>query len=683
MPQALIAAITPYVASFLYGVTASTAFVVAATAAVSAALVYGALAVASYLVSAAFAPAKPEAPKPEDGKFNLKQPVPPLAYVLGRVKKGGDYAFLEERAGVASHVMVHAAHRIKGFVEHYLHDEAVTLSGSTVVTPAHFDGRVFIETRLGEPASTAYGDLVARYPEIWTTDHRGDGLATVQMNVQSVAAENLQKTFPSGMPQHQAIIDGHAEIHDPRTGTHGYTTNLALHRLWHLTSPVGGKLSMTDMYLPDWSVAADVCDQWVTNRAGAQVRRYHGGFWFRANNDPVQVGRIMDQAAELVVYERPDGKVGVHAGRFVEPDVRLTAVDIVSLSYDPNKRRGTNVLAVRGRYTDPAKGFNTADAAIYGEPYPSDDERTKTVENQAVQDHNHMGRLQKLAYVRANAPRVKLVAHYDSAKLVPYRRFITVHYPPKMTEAVIEIIGRPTLSLRSLSYDIEGIVVPANLYSFDSSSEEGEPGTNVVPIERGDVPVPENFVVTIETEEVGGGSSAAYAEASFDFQNDAFQYELEWQPTAGGTVQTVLGSPGELTVRSTFLGDGVEYSFGARTWSVGTPSDRTAPQTLTATADPVAPGVVTGVSGVGGAGQITFNWTAPNSSNYSGARLYWNTSNTIVGATLAATEFGAPNAADTRVVTGISAGTRFGFIVAINGSGVAAAAIPTGPVTVT
>lgn len=686
MPQALIGWITPYIAQGLFALTGSTAFVVAATAAVASAVVYGGLAAVAYLASAALNPEqqRPSAPKPEDGKYNLKQSVPPLVYVLGRVKKAGDYVFLEETGGTAFHITVLAAHKINGFVSHWLHDEQVTVDGGGVVTaPTHFNSKVVILTRLGAAVSTAYNPVVSSFPGIWTAAHRGDGLASVMMYVESVAAESIQKTFPSGMPQHQAIIDGHAEIYDPRTESYGYTTNLALFRLWHLTSPVGGKLTLADMYLPDWSNAADVSDEIVTNRAGGTESRYHGGMWFRANNNPVEIGRMMDQAAELVVYERADGKIGVHPGEYVAPDVRLTANDIVSINYDANKRRGTNVLAVRGRFTDPNKGYNTTDAAIYGEPYPSDDERTKTVENAAVQKHNHIARMQKLAYIRANAPRVRVVAHFEPSRNVPYRRFVTVHLPPKMTEAVIEITGRPTLSLRNLTYTFDGIIVPPDLYEFDAATEEGVPGSNVVPVERASIPLPADFVVTIATESVGGGSTAAYAAASFTFQNSTFQYEMEWEPTAGGAKQSVQGNAGETSIRSTYLADGVQYKFRARTWAVGAPSDWTAYQTLTATADPVAPGIVTGVTATGGAGQITFNWTAPNSPNYVGARLYWNTSNTMAGATLGGTEYGAPSAVDSRIITGISAGTRYGFIVAINGSGIEAAPFATGAKTVT
>lgn len=640
---------------------------------------------AALLAQSAFAASqsRPETPKPEDGKYNLKQSVPPLTYVLGKVKKGGDYAFLEETGGTAFHVTVLAAHHINSFEEHWLHDEAVTLDGSGYVTsPAHFGTAVRIETRRGDAASTHYSNIAFWFPSIWGEDHRGDGLATVFLRVESVASEDLQSTFPSGMPVHTAIIEGHDGIYDPRTDSNGYTENIALHRLWHLTSPVGGKLTIEDMYLSDWADAADVGDEAVTNRSGGSEPRYHGGFWFRADNDPVQVGRIMDQAAELVIYERPDGLVGVHSGKYVEPDVRLAENDIISVQYDPNKRQASTVLAVRGRYTDPDKGYNTADAAIYGVPYPSDDERTKSVDNQAVQRHNHMARLQKLAYIRANAPRVTVKAHYEPAKDVPYRRFVRVHLPPKLDEAVVEVIGQPKLSLRNLTMEFEGIVVPTTLYAFNAATEEGEPGANVTPVEPEDVPVPDDFAVTIEVEDVGGGSTAAYGEATFTFQNATFQYEVQWEPTSGGALQSTTGAAGETVVRTGFLADGVDYKFRSRTWSAGARSEWTSYVTLTATADPVAPDDVTGVTGTGGAGQVEIEWTAPNSANYVGARIYLSATNDFGTATLEATEYGAPNATDSRTITGQSAGTVYGWVVAINGSGVEASPVATGAMTV-
>lgn len=695
MPQAIVTTILPWVINAMGALGIGSAAIVASAVAISTGLAYLAIAGAAYLVSEAFKPPVPEAPKPEDGKYNLRQTVPPLVYVLGRVKKAGDYAFLEETGGTAYHITVWAAHRIKGFTEHWLHDEKVTLDGSGYVTdPAHFTTpaylfnparhRVRILTRLGNAASTAYAHIVSAFPSIWTNDHRGDGLATVAMSVESVAAESLQKVYPHGMPQHQAVGEGHDQLIDPRTGSPGYSENIALFRYWHLTHPVGGKMTRADMRDEDWARAATVGDETVLNRAGQPEPRYHGGLWFRANNDPIQVGRLMDQAGELVLYEHADGRVGVHAGEFVEPDIRLTANDIITLGYDPNKRRATNVLAVRGRFTDPGKGWNTTDAAIYGVPYPTEDERTKTIDNQVAQRHNHMARMQKLAYIRANAPRVRIVAHFEPARNVPYRRFIRVHVPPKLVEAVIEITGRPTLSLRNLTYEFEGIVVPSSLYAFNAATEEGEPGSNVIPVEGGVVPAPVNFDVGVGQEPVAGGATAAFALGSWDEQSDALTTEVTWQPVAGGAEQSGMAPAGQTEFKSPYLPDGVQYRFRARNWSSGTPSNWTSYQIRTMTADPTPPGVVTldGPVDVSEPGEATILWITPNSPNYFGARVYLNDVDDFGTATLLTTEYGSPNNPD-HVTLGLPAGTYWAFLVSINASGIAAAPVPTGSFTVT
>lgn len=576
----------------------------------------------------AFRPKIPDAPKPEDGKYNLRQNVPSLTVVLGRVKKASDYALLEEKGGKAYHIMVIAGHRINGFLAHYLHDEEVTLNtAGTVIEPAHFypDSRdkVEIDTRLGLNAETAYEQVVDALPTIWTNDHRGDGLATVMMSAESTSAEDFQKVYPQQMPAHSGEIEG-ALLFDPRDGSHdpddpdtwAFSTNLALERLFHLTHPSGGKMTLDDMHLPDWANAANVCDQSVTNKQAGVESRYHGGFWYRYENDPVEVGRILDQAAEMVIYETSDGKVGVHAGEFVTPDVRLTEDDIKSVSFDANRRQNSNVLAVRGRFTDPGKVYNTVDAAIYGNPYVGDStERSKTVENVAVQSHNHMQRLQKIAYIRANAPRVRVLCDYEPAKQVPYRRFVKVHYPPKLDEAIVEITGRPKLSLRNLTYEFEGIVVPATLYDFTAATDEGEPPADVIELEKDDVPAPVNFDITIEREPITGGDDAAYALATWDEQSDNLIVEVEWQPTAGGPVQNLRTTTGEDDLRTGYLSDGTEYRFRARNWSAGVSSDWTDYVIETAVADTVAPLALSsfGVTGGNGNASLTFTTTGGDS----------------------------------------------------------------------
>lgn len=566
-----------------------------------------------------FGAKKPDTPKPEDGKFNLRQNVPSMAVVLGRVKKGGDYVLLEETNGDAFHVMVNAGHRINAYVGHYLHDEAATFDGSGLITaPSHFGDEVRLKSRLGLDVETAYAELIAAMPTIWTADHRGDGLASVLLVASSTSAENYQRRFPQGMPVPTSVMEG-ALLYDPREVGHDpedddtweFSENLALERLWHLTHPSGGKMTLDDMELADWINAANVCDEEVQNKAGDDEPRYHGGFWYRYENDPVQVGRVLDQAAEMVLYETADGKVGVHAGEYVAPDIRLTENDILNLVFDANRRKNSNVLAVRGRYTDPGKVYNTVDAAIYGDPYIGDSsERSKTVENVAVQRHNHIQRLQAIAFIRANAPRVQLLCDYEPAKNVPYRRFIKVHYPPKLDEAIIEITGRPKLSLRNLTYEIEGIVIPSTLYDFVAATDEGDLPADYDEVVHSDVPAPVGFDVAIQTEVLTGGQSAAYGLGTWTAQSDALLLEMEWEPTAGGATQSTRTKTGDTNLRSGFLADGAEYKFRARNWSAGVASEWTSYVTKTIVVNPTPPLVLVSASAVGGMGNAVLTITA-------------------------------------------------------------------------
>jgi hypothetical protein len=686
MPQAIAAFILP----FIVGPATVGALGFTGVATLSLAIGYGVTLGASYLLSKLLAPDQQQTsvPKPEDGRYNLRQSVPSPWIRLGRSQGGGHYTALLEYEGVAYHVIVVAAHRIKGFTKFRLHDEDVTLDGSGFVTsPAHYNSKVQILTRLGEYAETAYAPMVSVFSasDVWTNDHRGDGLASFMMSAATVPAEDYQKTYPLQMPLPTCEIEGHDRIYDPRTDTYGYSENLALLRLWHLTSPYGLKLKLADIYLPDFINAANVCDESVTNRAGGTEYRYHGGARFPANADPVAVGVMLDQAAEMVIYERADGLVGVHAGEMTTPTVTIEARDIKSIVFQSNRKKSTNVLAVRGQWTDPSAEYTTADAAIYGDPYVDDGtDYTKTVENPAVQTHNHIQRLQKLRYIRSRAQRVSIVADFTAAEDVPFSRFVTVNHPPKLVGARCEIIGRPKKSLKDMTVSFDAIVVPTTLFDFVAAAEEGLPGSSVTPAPATTLSAPTGFGVTIESESVSGSTVAAFGEATWDAGSSSLVYELEWEPSAGGTKQSVLSAAGATTLRTGYLADGVEYDFRVYTWGGVSRSDPTSDVTLTAVADPVAPGVVTSVSATGGAGEVTLGWTTPNSANYAATRIYRHTSNDFGAASeVTPREYGPANSVDSRVDTGLSAGTYYYWLVAVNGSSTPATEVATGSVSVT
>jgi hypothetical protein len=589
---------------------------------------------------------QPQAP---NGTVNEKQPVPPLRVICGRVRTGGDYATEEEKSGAAYHVIVHAAHRIEGYVTHWLNDEIVTIGGmygdDVVSAPAHFGNAITIKTRLGLAAETAWDDLVAALPAIWTTDHRGDGLSQVRMICRGTDQNSFSSVYTQGMPVHTCLIDG-AWLYDPRDNTQDpadqttwkFSRNLALIRLFHLTHPAGGRLKLADMYLPDWRTAADVADETVVNRDGEEEPRYSGGVTWKYKGDgqdAVSIGAKIDEAGEMVIYSRGDGLIGVHAGRMETPTIRLDDKIITSISYDTNQSDASTVLATRGRFTDPRNAWTVSDAAIYGDPYSGDDatQRTATVDNDFVESHNHIQRLQKLKFIRANAAKVAIKVQYlEEVADVLGARFVTVHYPQRgMNEATVEIIDGAQLSLApdDFSISFSGIIVPADMYAFDASTEEGIPGGVVGPIEATGVPAPTGFAIALKSESLASGATFSYVAASWTHFDDTFTHELQYQISdASRPPQSVASNPGEDTVRTPSLEAGVVYKLRLRAWSVGAPSPWTDYLTTgvdgdAGGSDPTPPDAPTGLSVVEGPGSgLLASWTNPASANLDNVVLY-------------------------------------------------------------
>lgn len=366
----------------------------------------------------------------------------------------------------------------------------------------------------------------------------------------------------------------------------------------------------------------------------------------------------------------------------VAPDIRITADDILAIKYDANKRSATNVLAVRGRFTDPAQVYNTVEAAIFGNPYIGDDtQRTVTIDNQAVQSHNHMARLEKLKFIRANAPRVSITMHYDasgSARNVRYRRWVTVHYPSRgMDEATVEIVGRPKLSLQDLTYTFDGIIVPAGLYDFVAADEEGAPSGSAEEAVSPGIPVPEGFDVELESETVSAGQPQCFAVASWDHVSDALTYELEYQiADESAPAKSVISLPGDTEVRTPYLADGTEYRFRLRTKSNGANSLWTSYINETTTSDATAPGDPTSLaSSTTSPSSAQITWTNPNSPNLFRTVLYRNTANDFGTATPVYIAYGGIAEGRTYDDTGLAPLPYFWWVRAFNASGVGSAAV--------
>ncbi len=516
-----------------------------------------------------------ELPSAADGKVNQKQNVPSRSYVYGRVRKAGDIVFLEEHNGTAYMVIVHASHKIDRYVQHFLSEAAVRIDGQGNVTKSlsededaskyyRHDGQatVVIKERPGSDIGIPYSELVSKFGKIWSRNHRGDNIASVLMCCKSVNSQDHTTVYPAGFPAITSVIKG-KPVYDPRTDTHAYSENLALHRLDLLLAPYGGGHKPGQINMDTFRHAADVCDRRVKNINGNWEPLYHGGLYARENNDPTVIGRMIDEAAEMVLYTDADGRIAVHAGEWVEPDIHLTTKNIIGIEFQANRSPSTNVKTVRGLWINPDLDYNEDDAVIYGEPYVSDgDPRSKTIDNACVQRHNHIRRMMKLAYIRARAPRVKISCDYFATEQLPFRRFIKVTDRPHLVDSYLELIGTPTFDLSTFTHQFEAIVVPHNLYEFDPS-EEGEKGDPPIKLGSQALPGIDEFSIAMQQQ-----GSSIIAVASFSRLHEALNYELEYVKTSGGAAKYVQANANAASIETEILAENIEYRFRMRTRSV-------------------------------------------------------------------------------------------------------------------
>ncbi|KZK76477.1 hypothetical protein PsW64_05206 [Pseudovibrio sp. W64] len=514
-------------------------------------------------------------PSVADGKVNQRQSVPSRSFAYGLVRKAGDMMFLEERDGTAYMIIAHASHEIDGFVEHYLSDAAVEIDedGNVIKSLSNDEdaskyyrlsgkAKVIIKERLGTPVGEPYSELVTKFSDIWSDDHRGDNIASTLVICKSVSAQHHRTVYPHGYPTVTSLVRA-KRVLDPRTDEVAFSRNLALHRLDLLLSPYGGALKPERINLESWANAAAVADEQVTNFQGDQEPRYHGGFSGRENNDPTEVARLIDEAGELLLYVDLQGKVAVHAGEWVEPDIHLKTADIKEVTFLSNRNPNSNVKSVRGLWTNPELNYTEDDAVIWGDPYVDEnDPRSRTVDNECIQSHNHMRRKQKLKYIRATAPRVRIVCDYFASENLPFRRFIKITEPPHLVDAYLELIGTPILDLNNFTHQFEAIVVPKSLYDFEPE-EEGEKGDPPQRIGSSALPIVTSFTIAFEQQ-----GQSLIAEASFSRGSEALTYELEYMKTSGGAAKYAQANDGEETIETESLTARVEYRFRMRTRSV-------------------------------------------------------------------------------------------------------------------
>lgn len=230
---------------------------------------------------------KPKGPKPEQQERAIKMALPPRVSAYGRVRLYGAYIlYVTNEDGYAVDVWAYHDGQIHAILHRYLGDKRIQLNGSGFVLPQDKefgDGdTVQIGTRLGLPTETAFSQVISRVPNIWTANHRGDGVVTGFMISKPVKGKNFSDVYPQGGPDAyplslvidaQRVYDWRDPSQDPYDrSTWKYSDNAALCTAhYYMVRAYKDWDTHFAPTLDSWTAAANDCDLPVPLEHGSSV----------------------------------------------------------------------------------------------------------------------------------------------------------------------------------------------------------------------------------------------------------------------------------------------------------------------------------------------------------------------------------------------------------------------------
>lgn len=543
--------ITGAAATFTIGATGITLAGLVGTAA----LVGGSIGL-NYLLAARVPLNDTSLPAPESGHQAIRQAIPPRVAGYGRNRLAGAYLLYEEEGGDSYDVQGFHHGRIGGVIGYYLHDDVVDVVGGVVQEQGdgrYGDNLVSIDTRLGLDTETAYAPIVSALPSVWTSAHRGDGIASASLIC--LAADDPSDytiKYPRGKPELSVVADC-SPIFDPRDSdqdredpsTWLVSSNPVLQLLDILTNADRGMGLDWDILvapvLEALMAEADLCDALVYCKDGSSEPRYKSDGIFTLDGDPVDVIAAILDTCDGWISENGDGSLALKVGLYRTPEFVLEGEHIkgFSIQYGVPDEEVVNELTLE--YTSPSLDYKTAPGA----PLRDEDDissrgqvRSKPLALKWVQSHPQGQRLLKRKMAQLNAPLRGTVTTTMYGFRGLGERWIKIEAPeyPDFADLVIEVRGvtidliRGTLTFRFVSVD------PETANAWDPATEEGDAPTIPEKLVSPPPPIP---VIDHINAVLFVGSPFKFQIIIDDPGRSDLRYQARWRISGSGSAYTV------------------------------------------------------------------------------------------------------------------------------------------------
>lgn len=505
----------------------------------------------SFLASSLFSPKQP---RPEDVQQSTRQATAPRVRHYGRVKASGPWVFAESQSGNFHKVLAIGQGPIDAIEQLWIDDTQVTVDGSNLVNESPWTGKVLLETRLGVASETHYSSLASDFSD-WTSDHTGDGVASIYAKQFAVSDANYLSTFPNGINTNYRVVLRGAQIENPVTSVTEWDDNAASVIRDYLTHADGMRLPSSIITTTNaqekWETAFNRCDEDVSLKVGGTEDRYRLWGSYSLDERPADVLGRMLQCCDGRMVPTSDGGLALDIGDWSEPTVTLDEDVITGFS---ELGRGKDILStantIRGTFLNPNQDYQAAEADTWADASDVSDrgEIAQDASFNMAPSHSQCRRLMKLAAYRANPTWVGVFQCNLKALEAIDQRFVRVTYPKFSIDEVCEIqdfkfvIGEGgilvgvTLRLQSM---------PEAAYEWDAATEEGTAPVSDETDVSGAIPVPDPPTVSF--------SFGPVADLTFPADGNVLLfYEVRYKKTAGS----------EWTESGTLANDATSYTTG-------------------------------------------------------------------------------------------------------------------------
>ncbi|WP_412063968.1 hypothetical protein [Rhizobium sp. SYY.PMSO] len=653
----------------------------------------------------------PKVPDPESGRVPKTQSTPFRIWGVGRTRIAGAYMLWEASGDYLYATQALVGHRSRSINRYWLHNDEVFIDADGYTTNddnGRYGNNVRLLTRLGLSTETAYAPLVDKLAAsgVWTNNHRGDGQTSLAMIAESTEAKNQNKRFPYGAPQASAegdwaiCWDFRIDADPSNPAAWAWTQNSVLILCWHeCFNEFGNRRDYRIAILPlldMWIEEADICDEDVPRASGGTEKRYECNGWDTTENGPKVGTKAILATCDGWMQERPDGALLLTVGKFRQSRVEtITDDDLIGhrIQFDVLFEEEVNRLVPK--FTYPDTGYSTCDTDYFEDTAAQmDSGRVLSKDGEYLWCHQwrQARRLGKREWeCLQEKPRGEIDSRFSGVNAA-YSRWVRLDTPIGLPELNGKIVENKNAELSILNgvFTMEIAQYPADrIENWDPATDEGKQPP--VPNTLGTAEISPGVINTVQA--VANGGSVYLRIVLVDPGSDSWTPVIFYRLTdAGG------GSPGAWIEQQfpdwSLSGGFIELNTGAVPVDVdldveagyigsnGSYGPRSPTEEVHTTADPTPAGPVSDVLVSPGTGNALINWEAPNSANYLGSRIYWNTVDSISTASaVSPPTYGSPGAFASTTIT-LTAGVKYAWVVSLNRSGVEGTPVATGAFTV-